>query len=48
MSGIPFIGEEGFHPDQANGSGRWEFQRTIVIVEGGERRRETLPIRYSL
>jgi hypothetical protein len=32
--GIPFIGQDGFYPDWAKGSGRWVFQRTLVSVGG--------------
>src|SRR5262245_24875927 len=34
MTGIPFIGQNGFVPAWAKGSGRWVFQRTLVSVEG--------------
>jgi hypothetical protein len=32
MSGLPFIGENGFYPGWAKGSGHWVFQRTIVVM----------------
>jgi hypothetical protein len=32
--GIPFIGQNGFYPNWAKGSGRWVFQRTLAYVEG--------------
>lgn len=32
--GIPFVGERGFYPKWAAGSGRWIFQRTLVSVGG--------------
>lgn len=32
MNGIPFIGEYGFYPRWARGSGRWLFQRTGVMI----------------
>lgn len=34
MTGIPFIGEQGFYPTWARGKGRWVFQRTLVSVGG--------------
>jgi hypothetical protein len=30
--GIPFIGEHGFYPPWARGSGRWLFQRPLIVV----------------
>ncbi len=33
-SGIPFIGENGYYPRWAKGSGRWVFQRTLISVGG--------------
>src|SRR5713101_2655894 len=32
MSGIPFIGEDGYYPQWARRSGRWVFQRTLVVT----------------
>jgi hypothetical protein len=32
LSGVPFIGENGYYPRWAGDSGRWVFQRTIVII----------------
>jgi hypothetical protein len=32
MTGIPFIGEEGYYPEWAGISGRWLFQRTLISV----------------
>jgi hypothetical protein len=32
MNGIPFIGEEGYYPKWARSSGRWLFQRTLVVI----------------
>src|SRR5882724_11472027 len=34
MDGISFIGQDGFYPGWAKGSGRWLFQRTLVSVGG--------------
>jgi hypothetical protein len=34
MTGIHFIGENGFYPSWAQGAGRWIFQRTLVSVGG--------------
>jgi hypothetical protein len=30
--GIPFVGQNGFYPLWAKGSGRWVFQRTLVTM----------------
>ena len=32
MKGLPFIGEDGYYPEWARGSGRWLFQRTLIVV----------------
>jgi len=32
LSGIPFIGENGYYPRWARGSGRWLFQRTLIVI----------------
>jgi hypothetical protein len=32
LGGIPFIGENGRYPHWARGSGRWVFQRTLVMI----------------
>jgi hypothetical protein len=32
--GIRFVGEDGFYPAWAQGSGRWIFQRTLISVGG--------------
>src|ERR1041385_4691046 len=32
ISGIPFIGENGYYPRWARGSGRWVFQRTLIVI----------------
>jgi len=32
LGGIPFIGEGGYYPRWARGSGRWVFQRTLIVV----------------
>ncbi len=32
IGGIPFIGENGYYPRWARGSGRWMFQRTLIVI----------------
>lgn len=32
LGGIPYIGENGFYPEWARGSGRWLFQRTLIVM----------------
>jgi hypothetical protein len=34
VTGIPFVGENGFYPIWARGGGRWIFQRTLISVGG--------------
>ena len=32
LAGVPFLGERGFYPRWSHGSGRWVFQRTLVLI----------------
>ena len=32
MPGVPFIGENGYYPSRARGSGRWVYQRILVVI----------------
>jgi hypothetical protein len=50
--GIPFVGQNGFYPRWAKGSGRWVFQRTLVCVGGplglGELATMNVPVAHQV